>query len=683
MKHEQILRRSGALMAVLLAAGCLPFLAGEVRAANGNFFELSLEELSRMVVTDTKIPQSYDTVTQKVLVLPSGKFDLQTGHNRNIAELLQYSQGQFVNVLSRNDANWGSYGGLGPKYNSFFLDGLPIDSFVDPMSLDPWAFDRIEIYEGPAAVLYPNYLTMDFAGNETALGGITNILLKDRIEAPATRLSGGAGAYNTYSGRFYHQDRKGALNYFMGAGYERSDYTNYGAETSWLNFTKDPQYLKTKLYAKLSYLEEDRSVSLFVHHTQHTGDAGRPNRDFNNGYDTANAAYTDQLTPALNLQVKAGYRNYDRRQAEDNFPVLSLREHDGVKQQIMPADLTFNLAHGESSLLTFGADAQAARYSTYAEVNGVRTVGNKVSAYSSGLFAQEKAVLGGWVFRAGGRLSDTRHSYYLFNGVKPGDSSNSWTKLLWSAGVRRGVLPGLSLYANSGSGMVAPSAKQLGGTLLATDAGVPGRNGQLPNPGLKMESGISSDLGADLKASDSLKLGVRGFYSRVADAIIDNAVSAAPSQSRSTNAGKLLSHGVELAAEQAVTADLGWFANFTYTATRVSNPGDSDQNDVPVPFVPYYFGNSGLTARVLPWLTVSPYAHFVGRYYDSVSKSGRGRSGPYQVTNVKLLAELSKTADYVLKAGADLDNIFNRRYEMPFQFRDPGFAAAGYLELEF
>jgi hypothetical protein len=37
----------------------------------------------------------------------------------------------------RNGANWGSYGGLGPKYNSCLLDGLPIDSFVDTMSLDP------------------------------------------------------------------------------------------------------------------------------------------------------------------------------------------------------------------------------------------------------------------------------------------------------------------------------------------------------------------------------------------------------------------------------------------------------------------------------------------------------------------------------------------------------------------
>ena len=93
----------------------------------------------------------------------------QKGDYRNLAELMQYTSGQFVNVLSRNDANWGGYAGLGPKYNTYMLDGLPIDSFTDAMSLDPWAFERVEIQKGPAAILYSNYLTMDFAGRTVRL----------------------------------------------------------------------------------------------------------------------------------------------------------------------------------------------------------------------------------------------------------------------------------------------------------------------------------------------------------------------------------------------------------------------------------------------------------------------------------------------------------------------------------
>jgi outer membrane receptor for ferric coprogen and ferric-rhodotorulic acid len=126
------------------------------------------------VVTDTKIPQAQKNVTQKVIVLDSADLDQVTPNNRNVAEPIQYQPGVAVTVLSRNDANWGSYGGLGPNYNSYLLDCLPVDAFVNTMSLDPWAFQSIEMYQGPASVLYSNYLSMDFAGVQAPLAGTTN-----------------------------------------------------------------------------------------------------------------------------------------------------------------------------------------------------------------------------------------------------------------------------------------------------------------------------------------------------------------------------------------------------------------------------------------------------------------------------------------------------------------------------
>ena len=91
------------------------------------------------------------------------------------------------------------------------------------------------------------------------------------------------------------------------------------------------------------------------------------------------------MTEALNLQIKGGYRNYDRRWAEDNYPTnLQLREHDGVQQQIFPADIALNYRHAGNSVLTVGADFQAATYKTYAEVNGSRSTGNDITAYTGG-----------------------------------------------------------------------------------------------------------------------------------------------------------------------------------------------------------------------------------------------------------------------------------------------------------
>ncbi len=642
--------------------------------------------LPEVVVTDTKIAQPQSQVTQKVETFYSDEFDNQTNYNRNISELLKYSAGQFVNPLSRNDANWGSFGGLGPKYNGYLLDGLPIDSFVDAMSLDPWAFDRVELYKGPASVMYSNYLSMDFAGNEAPLAGITNFILKDKIDSAATRILLGYGSYNTFNARFFTQNRKGNFNYFLGANYEKSDYTNYGSNPSWLNFTKDPEYQKTKLYGKLTYLfdRDDHKLSLFMHHTQHSGDAGRPNRDFNHFYDTINAIYTNQITNDLNLQVKTGYRNYDRRWAEDNYPTnLALREHDGVEQNIFPSDVTLNYNHLGNSVLTFGADSQVATYKTYAEIGGVKTTQNDTNAWSTGVFLQEKLVIDKLVLRAGGRFNHTQHSYDLISGATPGIKEQSWDKLLWSVGARYNVTPKFAVYANSGSSFVAPSAKSVGGTLNAADAGVIGKNGQLPNPGLKPESGIGSDLGIDLQPLDSMKVGIRGFYNYLDDAIVDNAVSQNPSQSKSVNAGKAHSYGVEVTVEQSVADYLQWFANLTYTATEVKNSLDKDQDGADLSFVPDFVANVGISAKLPFDFKVSPYVHMVGNYYDSTSMSGRKKFGPYQVVNLKIEKSILKTADYTMTAAVDLNNLFNKKYEMPWQFQDPGFNAFGSLELKF
>jgi iron complex outermembrane recepter protein len=138
--------------------------------------------LDDIVVTASKVPLPEESVTQKVNVIHDSEWEHYTYADRNISEILQYQPGTFVNPLSRNDANWGSYGGLGPKYSTYMLDGLPIDSFADGMSLDPWAFDRVEVQRGPASVMYSNYLSQDFAGNETPLAGTSNFILKEKID---------------------------------------------------------------------------------------------------------------------------------------------------------------------------------------------------------------------------------------------------------------------------------------------------------------------------------------------------------------------------------------------------------------------------------------------------------------------------------------------------------------------
>lgn len=668
-KHDKRLAAQ-LIIAVIAASWTTPITYAEEANADEGY------QLPEVVVTAAKIEQPVDAVTQKVTVISEKEIASTVSGNRNIAELLLTQPGISVSALSRNDANWGSYGGLGPKYNTYMLDGLPIDSFADAMALDPAAFIQIESQRGAASVLYANYLSADFNGNQTPLAGTTNFRLRDNIDHPLTSISVGLGSYDTKKISFYNQGVDGAWSYFVGGSYEKSDYTNYGSKGSWLNMLKNPQYDKTKLYFKTTYnINADDSVSLFVNHTSHTGDAGRINRDYDHNYDIINFDYKNKISDTLRSEFKIGYRDSHRRWAEDNAD-YTLREHDGVKQRIIPMDLTFTQKTGKNSILTYGADYQHADYETYAEVTS-RVTQNKADSANLGIFIQQEKESGPWTFRVGGRFNKTENNYDLISGATPGISNKSWDKFLWSAGARYKQNDKVSWYCNVGTSFVAPGAKQVAGTLLASDEGVAGRNGQLPNPGLKPEKGIATDLGVEVKVDKDATFGLRVFQNKVTDTIIDEALSGLPagtSQTRARNVGKTTSKGVEIEYKQKIRPGVAWFANYTYTDAKIHNPGQSDDGST-VPFVPQNMANVGLTWEKANDYSFSIYDHYTSGIYENSTTKYDG----YHLINANFQKQLSSN----VKANIDLYNIGNKKFDLPWQFRDPGFSAQASLEIRF
>lgn len=639
-----------------------------------------------MVVTASKLPQSPGNVTQLIGVITQEEIDSTVLGDRNLAELLMYQPGISVTVLSRNDANWGSYGGLGPKYNTYLLDGLPIDSFVDPMSLDAWALQRVETQHGPASVMYPNYLSQDFAGNQSPLAGTTNFLLREYVDQPRTRAYVGGGSWNTWDAKAYHQNKVGDFHFFLGGQYESSDYTNYGADPSWLNMIEDPAYNKARLYGKGTYYingREDHKISLFAHHTQHRGNAGRPNRGFNHKYTTLNGTYFVAPTASLSFQLKGGYRYYDRSWEEDNYPTnLNLRSTDGVTQTIVPLDASMAWKHLGGGLLTVGLDYQYASYQTTTNP-GVESTTNDAKMYAYGLYAQEEFTLGKLVLRGGARFNHTKSEYDKISGTNPDDKDQDWNKVLWSAGARYNFSDSYAVFANVGTSFLVPSAKQVGGTIPAWAKGVSGYNGQLPNPGLNPEEGIGSDLGLEATPLKDLKFMARIFYNRIDDAIVDQSVSDDPSQTQSVNAGTVTSYGLELGLQQRLLSWLSWFANYTYTHSNNEDPDNPDQDGTEIPFVPEHMGNIGLNAELPYKIRTSLYAHFAGSIYDSLSKSGRTEFDPYQLVNLSAIMPVFTKGEFELDLRADLYNLLNQHYDMPWQYEDPGFSFMFGVEARF
>ena len=657
-------------------------------------------EMEEVIVTGSKLPQTPGNVTQKISIITTDDMGSLVQGNGNLAELLSYSPGNFANVLSRNDANWGSSGGLPHHYKGYMLDGLPIDAFVDLQSLDAWAFQRVEDQRGSASVLYPTYLAMDFNGNQTPLAGTANFILKERVRSTRTSASVYGGSYSTVGGRFFHQRAAGNLHLFFGGHHEDSDYTNYGTEGSWLKQIDNPEYEKTKLYLRGTYYLDDQGqrASLYAHRTWHTGDNGRPNRDFGHTYTTLNAGYTNPISDRMTAQAKVGYRDFVRRWEEDHIQdrhlrdgsvipdsaaYLALRSEDGVDQSVLPADLSVSIITRESDVLTVGADYQMVSYETSNEADQPKPA-NDGTATSFGLYAQEEFHWNSIILRAGARHTTISQDVDLLQGEPPGQDNQSWNKLLYSAGARYNQSEDLSVYTNFGTSFRAPSLKSVGGTIPvgSTDSG------HLPNPDLEPESGASIDLGVNYRPMEGLQVGVRGFNIVIDDQIAQIVVEGTDNQAQNINAGQTTTNGAELEVTHRLSDMVEWFANYTYTSAEVTdNPTDRSKEGAKMNFVPESAIGLGVHLTLAPGLRATITAQSYSEIYPAIGDDpGQDWDDPldgYVLVNARVQYAVSTMDGYDLTLFLEPYNLTNQTFEMPWGFQDPGFSANGGLMVSF
>ena len=667
------------------------FLFGAPVVADDEADEADVYEMGEMVITGSKLPQTPGNVTQKISIITADEMSSFVLGNGNLAEVLSYSPGNFSNVLSRNDANWGSSGGLAHTYKGYMLDGLPIDSFVDLQSLDSWAFQRVEDQRGSASVLYPTYLAMDFAGNQSPLAGTANFILKERVGITRTSASAYYGSYNTIGGRFFHQRAAGNLHLFFGGHHEDSDYTYYGTfddegnRNSWLNMDDDPEYEKTKMYMRGTYFLNDRGqrASLYAHRTWHTGDAGRINRDFGHIYTTLNAGYTNPISDKATLQAKVGYRDYVRRWEEDGIwedpQSRQLRSEDGVDQSVIPADLSLSIITREADVLTVGADYQLASYATSSETDSLRT-GNDATATALGFYAQEEFRLNALILRAGARYNIISHDIDLLQGAPPNETSNSWNKILYSAGARYNQSDDLSVFANIGTSFKAPSLKSVGGTVPPD-----GKGGHLPNPDIKPEAGTSLDVGANFRPMAGVQIGVRGFNILIDDQIVQRVVPVAeddPAQSQDINAGNTTTNGVELEVTHRLDETVEWFANYTYTNAEVKEHLDENQVGAKINFVPQNAIGAGVHLTFSQGLRATVTLQSYSGIYQDINRDAEPLDG-YILVNARLEQRVRTQDGYDLNLYLEPYNITNQTFEMPWGFQDPGLSVNGGIMVSF
>ena len=279
-------------------------------------------------------------------------------------------------------------------------------------------------------------------------------------------------------------------------------------------------------------------------------------------------------------------------------------------------------------------------------------------------------------------FSDIKNTIVLESRNITKDNELSWKKMLWSAGAKFSVSERISLYINSGSSFSTPGLKSIGGTILLSDLGVPGRNGQLPNPDLKPETGIGTDAGIDFNFSENFRLGIRGFYTVLQDGIIDNIVSQNPSQTQSINA-KSAAGGGEIEISHKISSILTWYANGTYMKTVIKNELNSDQNNAEIPFSPNIVINAGCDFHTLSGMIIAPSINYNSGFYDVISKRERTKYVPGVVLNTYISQQVVKTDSYMLDFFVRLYNITNNDYIMPWQFKNTGISWTTGLKVNF
>lgn len=139
------------------------------------------------------------------------------------------------------------------------------------------------------------------------------------------------------------------------------------------------------------------------------------------------------------------------------------------------------------------------------------------------------------------------------------------------------------------------------------------------NPDLKPETSTSWNAGVEQGLWKGAGVSVMYFENYIKDMIYTKTVSA--TQKDTVNAGKGQSKGVELAIQQKLDIGLGFFANFTYTDSRITeneaNPASVDKQMTDIPRIMF---NAGCDFEKGP-VSASLLGRYMGKRYSNDDNS--------------------------------------------------------------
>lgn len=345
----------------------------------------------------------------------------------------------------------------------------------------------------------------------------------------------------------------------------------------------------------------------------------------------------------------------------------------------------------EQHLLTWGATwrAEEADTSEY-DLSDWRSAGSRTArvadsggkATTTGAFAQlDVTVAPGWNAYVGMRYDRWKATDgYADNYASGGFTQRYAGKIVDAVSPRLGVVwqasPAMTLRASAGEAFRAPSIYDLYRTWKSSTTVYAG------SPSLEPETMTGYDIGGDFKPWPGADLKLTYFHNDFKDMIYRRTITATAEKLRvcgtSTlacqdwiNAARARSRGVEASLRQAINANWGAFATYTFNDTEVTdNPVSPTSEGKQFTQVPRRMASVGADWTRGDWSASSSVRYVAKRYNtDPNTDVVEGVPGAYD-RHVLVDARVGYQISRTLKASISIDNLTDREYYA--SYRAPG-----------
>jgi len=551
------------------------------------------EVMPEIVVTATRTRQEARKAPTKVEVVKAGQ--LQDTNVVAVDQGLKAMPG--VQNNRREGAIGMTYPFAGIQLRGFprasqtlvLLDGLPLNNYEGnaPWSSIPMgSIDRIEVVKGPLSSLYGG----------GAMGGVVNIISKTEY-APLS-FSMTKGSYDltgmSVSSGFrvkdvtYHiaYDRKtiGPIDQYYtttrgGVAGELIDTASGDTNTRFVGY----QSWKTKMdNLDLGFnwdVTDDSALAFKVVNSTFSWVPETSTSLFDSTYDITgnerahdtrifNLSYYNAMLKNVEISLNAGLTdNY-----EDLFIMAPGSGESTRPNKRYSLGGQANITLPFNNTLTVGVDASQSKISTE-DLSREPYQKTKAKMRTAGAFLQDQWKATDFLILYAGARYDYWRAFDATNTSPTGDEIPSRTKAHVSPKVSVVVLPDskTTIRASAGDSFRSPAIWD-----LYAFSYVPGRGRRLPNPDLDPETARCYEAGIErLFFGDRLTVGATYFQNDIEDMIYRVTIpDTDPEDSQNQNIAEAYTKGYEVALNFKVSDDIGAYANWTHTKTKITEAGE-------------------------------------------------------------------------------------------------------------